>query len=148
MKVAAAFLNFSDLRFPSSGLSRTAFILWIHFCSNYLLIFFSARAFGLSIRPFFFKVRSADVETLHLTFWPLMTKVLLETFGLKTLRVCLWENETLWPYILPLPVTSQIAILFLLHSINDCFECIRIVNSKISENFAIKVDVLSFHTSN
>lgn len=39
------------------------------------------------IRPFFFRVRRAEVETLHLTFWPLITSVRLETLGLKTLRV-------------------------------------------------------------
>ena len=55
----------------------------------YLLAFFSAHAFGDSIKPFFFKVRSAEVDTLHLTFWPLITKVRLLTFGLNTLRVCL-----------------------------------------------------------
>jgi hypothetical protein len=92
-------------------------------------------------------VRSADVETLHLTFWPLMTKVLLETFGLKTLRVCLWENETLWPYILPLPVTSQIAILFLLYGINDCFERLRVIHGEISKNLAVQVDILGLHAS-
>jgi hypothetical protein len=47
----------------------------------YLLDFFSLRAFGASISPFFFSVLSADVETLHLIFWPLITKVLLLTLG-------------------------------------------------------------------
>ena len=64
------------------------------------------------------------------------------TFGLKTLRVWRWENETLWPYILPLPEISQIAILFLLHRINDLFESLRVVHGEISEDFAIQSDVL------
>ena len=53
----------------------------------YLLAFFSARALGDSINPFFLSVLRAEVETLHFTFCPLIIKVLLETFGLKTLRV-------------------------------------------------------------
>ena len=71
------------------------------------------------------------METFALTFWPLMTKVRLETFGLKTLRVFLWEKETLWPYILPLPVISQIAMLFLLYGINDCFESFWLVDCEV-----------------
>lgn len=85
---------------------------------------------------------------MHLIFWPLMTKVFLETFGLKTLRVWRWENETLWPYILPFPVTSQIAILFLLYRVNDLFESLWIVDGEVSEDFAIQIDVLSFHAGN
>ena len=57
---------------------------------NYLLFlaaFLAAASFGDSIKPFFLRVRSAEVETLHLTFWPLMIIVRLLTFGLKTLRV-------------------------------------------------------------
>ena len=86
-----------------------------------------ARAFGDSIRPFFFSVLRAEVETLHLTFWPLIIKVRFETFGLKTFRVWRWENDTLWPYILPLPVISQIAILFLLYRINNFLKRLRII---------------------
>ena len=56
---------------------------------TYLSDFFSARAFGDSIKPFFFKVRRAEADTLHFTFWPLMIKVRFDTFGLNTLRVCL-----------------------------------------------------------
>ena len=70
----------------------------VDFCDNqiiYLLDFFSALAFGDSIKPFFFKVLRAEVETLHFTFWPLMIKVLFDTFGLNTLRVWRWENDTL-----------------------------------------------------
>ena len=117
---------------------------------NYLLFFSAAlamRSFGDSIKPFFFKVRSAEVEILHLTFWPLMIRVRLLTFGLKTLRVWRCEKETLWPYILPLPVISQIAILFLLHCSYDCFERFFVVDGEISEDLAIKIDVLGFHTS-
>ena len=87
------------------------------------------------MRPFFFSVRSAEVETLALTFWPLMTRVRLLTLGLKTLRVFLWEKETLWPYILPLPVISQIAILLLLHSVNDSFEGFGILDGEVSEDW-------------
>ena len=57
------------------------------FLVNYFLAFFSAKAFGLSISPFFFNVLSADAETLHLTFCPLIISVRLDTFGLNTLRV-------------------------------------------------------------
>ena len=114
---------------------------------NYLF-FFSARAFGDSIKPFFFKVRSAEVETLHFTFWPLMTNVRFDTFGLNTLRVCLCENDTLWPYILPLPVISQIAILFLLYRINNCFKRLRIINREISQNFTVQIDTFGLHSSN
>jgi len=97
------------------------------------------------MRPFFFNVRSAEVETLALTFWPLMTRVRLETLGLKTLRVFLWEKETLWPYILPLPVISQTAMLFLLHGINDCFESLGIVDGEVGEDLAVKVDAFLLH---
>ena len=102
---------------------------------------------GYLMRPFFFKVRRAEVETFAFTFWPLMTKVRLETLGLKTLRVFLWEKETLWPYILPLPVISQTAMLFLLHSVNDCFECFGVVDGEVGEDFAVEVDTFSLHTS-
>ena len=78
----------------------------------YLFVFLSARVFGDSIRPFFFNVRNAEADTLHFTFWPFIIKVRFDTFGLNTLRVCLWENDTLCPYILPFPVISQIAIYF------------------------------------
>lgn len=37
--------------------------------------------------PFFFRVRMAEVLTLHLIFLPLMIKVFFETLGLKILRV-------------------------------------------------------------
>lgn len=77
-----------------------------------------------------------------------MIKVRLETFGLNTFLVCLWEKDTLWPYILPLPVISQIAILFLLHGVNDLFECIRVVDGKVGQYFAIERNALSLHPCN
>lgn len=46
-------------------------------------------------RPFFLRVRRAEVLTLSRTLVPLMVKVFLWTLGLKTLRVLRWENETL-----------------------------------------------------
>ena len=50
---------------------------------------------GYLMRPFFLRVRRAEVETFTFTFSPLMIKVFLWTLGLKTLRVFLWEKETL-----------------------------------------------------
>ena len=76
-----------------------------------------------------------------------MTKVRLETLGLKTLRVFLWEKETLWPYILPLPVISQTAMLFLLHGVNDCFEGLRMIDGEVGEDLAVEVDAFGFHAS-
>ena len=85
------------------------------------------------------------METFALTFWPLMTSVRLLTLGLKTLRVFLWEKETLWPYILPLPVISQTAMLFLLHGVNDCLECLWMIDGEISEDLAVEVDAFLLH---
>ena len=68
----------------------------------------------LAKRPFFFRVRIAEAETLILAFLPSTITVFFWMFGLKTLRVLRWEKLTLWPYILPLPVISQIAIILFL----------------------------------
>ena len=52
----------------------------------------------------------------------------------------------MWPYILPLPEISQIAIL-LLYLINDCFESLWVADSEFGEDFAIDTDALLFHAS-
>ena len=88
--------------------------------------------FDYLIKPFFFRVRRVEVATFSLTFLPSTTRVRFWMFGLKTLRVFLWEKDTLWPYILPLPEISQTAILFLLYSVYDSFEGLWLVNSKVS----------------
>ena len=54
----------------------------------------------------------------------------------------------MWPYILPLPVISQIAMLFLLHGVNDCFKSFRIVDGKVSKNFAVEGNAFLLHASN
>lgn len=87
------------------------------------------------------------METLARIFWPLIMSVRFDTLGLKTLRVFLWEKETLWPYILPLPVISQTAMLFLLHGVNDCLESLWLADSEVGENFAVEVDAFFLHAS-
>lgn len=67
--------------------------------------------FNYLMMPFFFKVRRAEVEALTRIFLPLINKVRFWMLGLKILRVLCWENETLCPYILPLPEISQMAII-------------------------------------
>lgn len=57
--------------------------------------YFATLGFLESNKPFFFKVRRAEVETLSLILLPPMIKVFLWTFGLKTLRVLCWEKDTL-----------------------------------------------------
>ncbi len=52
------------------------------------------------------------------------------------------------PYILPLPVISQTAMLFLLYGVNDLLERLRVVDGEVSENFTVKVDAFFLHTSN
>ncbi len=71
------------------------------------------------------------MEIFARTFCPSTIIVRFETFGLNTLRVWRWEKETLWPYILPLPDTSQIAILFLLYSVNNLFERFGIIDGEV-----------------
>ncbi len=51
----------------------------------------------------------------------------------------------MWPYILPLPVISQIAMLFLLHGVNDCFESFRLVDGEVSEDLTVEVDTFFLH---
>ena len=40
---------------------------------------------------------------------------------------------------------SQIAMLFLLHGVNDCFEGLGIVDGEISEDLAVEVDAFLLH---
>ncbi len=98
-------------------------------CPDFILVYSLKNYFS---RPFFLRVRRVEVATLILTFLPSTTRVRFWMFGLKTLRVFLWEKDTLCPYILPLPEISQTAILFLLNHVNDSFERLWLVNSKIS----------------
>lgn len=98
-------------------------------------------------RPFFFRVRRVEVATLTLTLRPSTTKVRFWMFGLKTLRVFLWEKETLWPYNLPFPEISQTAILFLLYCVSNCFKSFWLIDGEVRENFAVDSDVFCFHTS-
>lgn len=53
----------------------------------------------------------------------------------------------LWPYILPLPVSSQIAMLFLLHSVNDLCKRLLVIHCKVGQDFAVEADVFGFHAS-
>ena len=53
----------------------------------------------------------------------------------------------MWPYILPLPVISQTAMLFLLHGVNNCFESFRLIDGEVSENFTVEVDAFFLHAS-
>ncbi len=77
-----------------------------------------------------------------------MISVRLDTFGLNTLRVCRCENETLCPYILPFPVISQVAILFLLHRINDLFKRFWIIYCEVGQNLAIQRNTFLLHARN
>jgi len=70
--------------------------------------------------PFFRRVRIAWALSTIVTFWPPTVKVFFCRFGLKTRFVRRSEKLTLWPYCLPLPVSShRDAISNLSHLLNN-----------------------------
>lgn len=38
-------------------------------------------------------------------------------------------------------------MLFLLHSVNDCFESFWLIDGEVSKNLTVKIDAFGFHTS-
>lgn len=58
--------------------------------------------------PFFLRILIACVLRCMVIFWPSTIKVFFCRLGFQTFLVCLCEKLTLWPYCLPLPVSSQV----------------------------------------